>query len=388
MELKPKLLRITTVPISLNVLLKGQLSYIRSNGFDVVASSAQGPEIIEIIEREGVPHYVIPLTRKITPFQDIWCLWKLILFIRRERFTIVHSHTPKAGLIGMLAAWFCRVPHRLHTVAGMPLMETRGFKRKLLKWVELITYRSATRVYPNSFRLRDFIVREIYASREKLHVIGRGSSNGIDLTYFQVTTEVEKNGIKLLETYGIKKDHLIITFIGRIVADKGINELIEAFEQVNEGTEKKTKLLLVGPYEDDLNPISSKAKTFIEEHPDIISVGFQSDIRPYLYISDIFAFPSYREGFPNVVLQACAMGVPCVASDINGCNEIILNERTGLLIPTKSVAELVAALKRLISDEDFRKRLAEEARSYVRANFDQQYVWKEIIKEYKKHVNV
>lgn len=361
---------------------------MQSNGFEVIASSAHGPEIAELTEREGVSHYTIPLTRKITPLQDLWCLWKLVRLIRRERFQIIHSHTPKAGLIAMLAARICRVPHRFHTVAGMPLMEAQGFKRKLLKWTEFLTYSSATRVYPNSFKLKDFITREIRVSPRKLHVIGKGSSNGINTSYFHATEQVIMDGERLLKQYGIQKGDLVVSFIGRIVGDKGINELVEAYEAVRKEAGKRVRLLLVGPYEDDLNPISMKTKASIESDPDIITVGFQSDIRPFLYVSDIFAFPSYREGFPNVVLQACAMGVPCIASDINGCNEIILQEQTGLLVPAKNTAELTKALNRMIADEDMRKSFAQKARDYVRDNYDQQYVWSEIIKEYKRQMNV
>ncbi len=340
---KIKLLRITTVPISLNILLKGQLAYMKSRGFDVHTVSANGSEIKELTEREGVRHYVVPLTRKITPVKDLLCLLNLIVFIRREKFHIVHTHTPKAGLLGMLAAKICGVPHRFHTVAGMPLMESAGLKKTILKWTESITYWGATRVYPNSLKLKEFIVDEIKIDKKKLHVIGKGSSNGIDISYFSSSDQIVSASKQLLKKYNINDDDLIITFIGRIVGDKGINELVEAFTEVKTNIDKPLKLMLVGPFEDDLNP---------------------------------------------VILQAAAMGVPCIASDINGCNEIIRHDETGLLVPVKNAKELTEAMKRLIMDDTKRNIFSQRAREFVARNFDQQYVWEQIAQEYKNQINV
>lgn len=388
MKPKIKLLRITTVPISLNILLKGQLAYMQSNGFDVYTVSADGTEIAELTEREGVRHHVIPLTRKITPLKDLLCLWNLILFIRKEKVQIVHSHTPKAGLIGMLAAKICNVPHRFHTVAGMPLMESRGLKKMILKCTESITYWSATRVYPNSLKLKEFIAREIRVNKKKLHVIAKGSSNGIDTSYFSASEQIVCDSKNLLKKYSINDGDLVVTFVGRIVGDKGVNELVEAFLKVSSKIDKRLKMMLVGPFEEDLNPVSPKTRTTIHEHPDILNVGFQSDIRPFLYISSLFVFPSYREGFPNVILQASAMGVPCIASDINGCNEIIKHGETGLLVPAKNVEELTRAIEMLVLDEDKRNEFSKKAREFVLGNFNQQYVWQQIVQEYKKQINV
>lgn len=385
---KIKLLRITTVPISLNILLKGQLAYMKSRGFDVHTVSANGSEIKELTEREGVRHYVVPLTRKITPVKDLLCLLNLIVFIRREKFHIVHTHTPKAGLLGMLAAKICGVPHRFHTVAGMPLMESAGLKKTILKWTESITYWGATRVYPNSLKLKEFIVDEIKIDKKKLHVIGKGSSNGIDISYFSSSDQIVSASKQLLKKYNINDDDLIITFIGRIVGDKGINELVEAFTEVKTNIDKPLKLMLVGPFEDDLNPVSPETRATINDHPDILNVGFQYDIRPFLQISNLFVFPSYREGFPNVILQAAAMGVPCIASDINGCNEIIRHDETGLLVPVKNAKELTEAMKRLIMDDTKRNIFSQRAREFVARNFDQQYVWEQIAQEYKNQINV
>ncbi|MBL6444772.1 glycosyltransferase family 4 protein [Fulvivirga sp. 29W222] len=386
MEPKVKLLRITTVPVSLNVLLRGQLAYVRSKGFDVITASAGGEEIDELVKREGVAHHIIPLTRKITPYQDFVSLWKLVAFIKKEKIQIVHSHTPKAGLIAMLAARIAGVRYRLHTVAGMPLMEASGIKRILLKFTEKVTYWCSTRVYPNSYRLMDFIKTEISNSQNKFHVIANGSSNGIDTVYFRSTKSIVQQSELIKEQLGLSKNDFVLTFIGRIVSDKGINELVEAFITLQKECSRSIKLLLVGPYENDLNPIYRTTKESINDHPDIISVGFQEDVRPYFALTDLFVFPSYREGFPNVVLQSCAMGVPCIVSDINGCNEIIRHKETGLLVPAKDVNCLKKAMEEMIDNEELRNKFAEKGRKNVVLHYDQKYVWDQIITEYRSMI--
>ncbi|UII31644.1 glycosyltransferase family 4 protein [Fulvivirga ulvae] len=385
---KIKLLRITTIPASLNVLLKGQLLYVQSHGFEVLTVSSAGPEIDELVQRENVTHYTIPFTRKVTPLHDLRCLWRLIRYIRREKIDIVHTHTPKAGLLGMLAAWLCMVPHRFHTVAGMPLTESVGVKKLILKWTERITYWSATKVYPNSEKLKLYIEQNLFRGNNKLSVIGYGSSNGIDTSYFKKSRDLELSGKNILKEYGVNGDCMILTYIGRIVADKGINELVEAFQKLNKKKSEKLRLFLIGDFEDDLNPVNGHTRQTIENDANVFAIGFKHDIRPYLAITDVFVFPSYREGFPNVVLQACAMEVACIASDINGCNEIITHLKTGLLIPSKNVTELYEAMNLLVDNHSLRGEMAKKSRKRVVEKFAQNFLWEEIVKEYKKQLNV
>ena len=383
---RPKLIRITTVPISLKYLIKGQMYFMSKNGFDITMISADGVEINDVIENEKCKHIIFPLTRKITPLQDLKAVFKLYKFLKKEKPQIVHTHTPKAGIIGMLASYFAKVPNRLHTVAGLPLLETTGVKRKILNFVEKITYSCATKVYPNSNGLKQIILQNRFVKEDKLKVIANGSSNGIDTSYFNPDLfSVEEKKI-LKEDLKIQKEDFVFIFVGRIVGDKGINELIEAFNRLL--TEKKdVKLLLVGPFEDELDPLKKMTKLLIKNSQNIISVGYQNDVRPYFSISDCLVFPSYREGFPNVVMQAGAMKLPSIVSDINGCNEIIENNINGLIIKLKSVDAIYDAIIKIIFDKPFFNKLRLNSRDSIKIKYEREVYWGLLLNEYEYQIN-
>ena len=381
-----KLIRITTVPISFKVLLKGQLRFMASNGFDVKGVSSEGEELKEVRENEGIMMEAINMSRKITPFQDLKSLWEMWNFLRKEKPQIVHTHTPKAGIIGMLAARLAGVPHRLHTVAGLPLMEATGIKRKILNFVEKLTYRSATRVYPNSKGLYDFILQNNFTQSNKLKIIANGSSNGINTTFFSPEQVSETEKAALREKLNIQPDDFVFVFVGRIVSDKGINELIKAFSELQTAENNELtsiKLLLVGGLENDLDPLNPETLAEINQNKDIISVGFQQDVRPFFAIADALAFPSYREGFPNVVMQAGAMGLPSIVSDINGCNEIIVEGENGLIIPPKNVEKLKEKMLTLARDKNLYIKLKENSRRMIENRYEQSVVWKALLEEYE-----
>ena len=381
-----KLIRITTVPLSLKVLLKGQLRFMASNGFDVKGVSSEGEELREVHENEGIAVEAITMSRKITPFQDLKSLWEMWNFLRKEKPQIVHTHTPKAGIIGMLAARLAGVPHRLHTVAGLPLMEATGIKRKILNFVEKLTYSSATRVYPNSKGLYDFILQNNFTQSNKLKIIANGSSNGINTTFFSPAQVSEIEKVALREKLNIHSDDFVFVFVGRIVSDKGINELIKAFSELQAaGNNELTgiKLLLVGGLESDLDPLNPETLAEINQNKDIISAGFQQDVRPFFAISDALVFPSYREGFPNVVMQAGAMGLPSIVSDINGCNEIIVEGENGLIIPSKNVEKLKEKMLTLARDKNLYIKLKENSRRMIESRYEQSVVWNALLEEYE-----
>lgn len=380
-----KLIRITTVPLSLKVLLKGQLRFMTSNGFDVKGVSSEGEELREVHENEGIAVEAITMSRKITPFQDLKSLWKMWNFLRKEKPQIVHTHTPKAGIIGMLAARLAGVPHRLHTVAGLPLMEATGTKRKILNFVEKLTYSSATRVYPNSKGLYDFILQNNFTQSNKLKIIANGSSNGIDTTFFSPDQVTEIERVTLREKLNIQPDDFVFVFVGRIVSDKGINELIKAFSELQtvENKPTGTKLLLVGGLENDLDPLNPETLAEINQNKDIISVGFQQDVRSFFAIADALVFPSYREGFPNVVMQAGAMGLPSIVSDINGCNEIIIEGENGLIIPSKNVEKLKEKMLTLAKDKNLYTKLKGNSRRMIENRYEQSVVWNALLEEYE-----
>ncbi len=379
--LKPKLIRVTTVPISLEKLLGKQLSFMDQH-FDLTAVSADATALVEVGKKLGVKTYPVEMTRQITPVQDLKALWKMYRFLKSERPDIIHSHTPKAGLVSMLAAKLAGVPNRLHTVAGLPLMEAQGLKRKILMLVEQLTYAAATHVYPNSKGLSEFILENKLTTSSKLKVIANGSSNGIDTTYFDKDNLNQNDLFVLKKSLKIEDDDKVFIFVGRLVGDKGLNELIEAFEEI-EKDNTKSKLILVGTFEDELDPLQTSTLEKIKSNSNIINVGWQSDVRPYLAIADILTFPSYREGFPNVVMQAGAMGLASIVSNINGCNEIIIENRNGLIIPVKNEKALTEAMQKLLNDQALLSSLKTNARPMIVDRYQQQVVWDALLAEYK-----
>jgi glycosyltransferase involved in cell wall biosynthesis len=382
----PKVLRITTVPNSLLILLNGQLEFMRQY-FDIVGVSSGSDILQKVSSREGIRVVEVEMTRSISPLKDLRALWNLVRIMKKENPEIVHTHTPKAGILGMLAAWLCRIPVRLHTIAGLPLSESHGFKRILLEIVEKNTYRCATKVYPNSFGLKDFILRNKYCSPSKIKVLGNGSSNGIDSDYFSVksvnVTELEK----IRKYCHLGPENFVFIFLGRLVRDKGINELIHAFDSLHRKN-IEVRLILVGYEEPELDPLQKDTIDIMHNHPAIINTGYQSDVRPFIAASNVLVLPSYREGLPNVPLQACAMDVPCIVSDINGCNEIVSNGLNGLLIPVKNTEALQIAMERLLKDSELFLKLKSNARNSVLEKYNQLKIWKEIKEEYDNQLEI
>ncbi|WP_421976498.1 glycosyltransferase family 4 protein [Roseivirga seohaensis] len=389
-SIEPKILRITTIPASLRYLLKGQFSFFNQRGFDVQIASADGDDGRYVQENENVKFHQIPLTRTITPLQDLHCIILLYRLIKKERYDIVHSHTPKAGLVAMIAAWMAKVPIRLHTVAGLPLMEATGIKKQILVMVERLTYSFATKVYPNSFSMSDYISREFFSNTTKLKVLANGSSNGIDLNYFSRNDSLLSESLALRCELDISSSSKVGVFVGRLVGDKGINELIEATAEIVEIV-SDFHLILVGSFENELDPLKAETYERIRKLSNIHVVGFQPDVRPYLLASDFLVFPSYREGFPNVPLQAGAMGLPSIVSNINGCNEIIVHEQNGLIIPSKNKEALKEAMCRMIKDEKLFETLKERSRKSIEDRYDRTLVWEALLSEYraqlKSHVH-
>lgn len=377
---KPKLIRITTVPLSLQKLIGGQISFM-SDYYEVVAVSSEGKLLEEVALNEGIRVKGINMTRRITPFKDLIALFRMVRFLKKEKPLIVHTHTPKAGTIGMIAAYIACVPIRLHTVGGLPLIETSGLKRRVLDLVEKVTYACSTMIYPNSSGLYNYIKENRLVPLNKLKVIGGGSSNGIDTDYFS-RGQVQKEHIEAVRlSLGLKPDDFIFVFIGRLVVDKGINELIRAFTGLAERY-KGIKLLLIGPFEPERDALPAETIKQIETDPAVISVGYRSDIRPYLAVSDVMVFPSYREGLPNVPMQACAMDVPVIATDIVGSNEVITNNINGLIVPVKDADTLYRAMGRLYIDRELRSRLAAGARKSIVERYNQLKLWEAIKDEY------
>lgn len=379
-----KIFRIATVSHSLSILLKGQFLYLKEKGYDFYLICNPDENIVETSKQEGTNFISLRLTRKITPLQDLGCLLRLIFLIIKERPDIVHTHSPKAGLIGMLASYVCRVPLRVHTVAGLPLVERTGLIKELLILLEKLCYKCANKVLFNSAKQAQFVADLNWISKDKIDIIGAGSSNGIDLEYFSSTNELEKAACDVREQLLIKKDDVVLTFIGRMSKSKGINELVAAFNILSNDY-SNLKLLLVGA-DEPIEPLTAETYGLIKSRVDIIRIGHQRDIRPYFLIADIFIFPSYREGFPQVLMQASVMNCCIVATDINGCNEIVHNMENGLLIPVKSIQAIVDACSFLIENSEVREKLTCLGAEKIISKFDQKRFWENLHQFYVKEL--
>ncbi|MEI9912671.1 MAG: glycosyltransferase [Bacteroidota bacterium] len=369
----PKLIRITTAPLSLNVLLSGQMRYMQANGFEVVMVSSDGKELELVKRNEGCRHQVIPMTRKMTPFADLRSLWLLYWFFRKEKPDIVHSHTPKAGLLAMLAAKLAGVKIRIHTIAGLRFMTSTGFTRKVLVTMEKLTARFATHVWPNSFSLMNYIKENKLVKPGKLEIIGMGSSNGIDLSRYSLSSlkQDKLQEIKKLINY----DEKLIYFlsVGRLVHDKGIDELVHAFIAIH-AKNNLVRLILVGAFEDEVDPVSDETKAILKAHPGIIMAGWSDAVEYFMEFSYALVHPSHREGFPNVLLQAGAMLCPVICSGIGGNVDIVEQGRTGLIFEVKNQARLQERLEQALTDPLMLQQYARALRSVIEQQYDQPIV--------------
>jgi glycosyltransferase involved in cell wall biosynthesis len=380
-----KLVRITTVPLSLKYLLGGQLEHM-TKFYEVTAISSPGKELDEL-EARGLSVLAVPMTRKITPLSDLRALLWLLIFFRKHRPDIVHTHTPKAGLLGMLAARLARVPVRLHTVAGLPLLERPHWQQGLLGAMERLTYSLADKVLPNSKGLEDIILRKKWCSPSKMQVLANGSSNGVDMDFFDAHPSVKAEAEWIRKSLRITERNFIFLFIGRVVKDKGVEELVQAFELLHQ-QHPQVRLIIVGPQEQDLNPVNERTLQTIHSHPAIIRTGFKEDVRPYLHLSQALVLPTYREGFPNVLMQAGCFGLPCIATDINGCNEVIVHELNGLLIAPKSMSALLKAMYSLLENKQTYEKMRQNARPLIVDKFRQGVVWDALRNCYEKELAI
>jgi glycosyltransferase involved in cell wall biosynthesis len=377
----PKLIRITTVPMALQYLLPGQMKYMKEQGFDVIMVSADGKERAEVIRSEGCEHHIIPMTRKITPFADLRSLWRLYRFFKKEKPDIVHSHTPKAGLLGMLAARMAGVKIRIHTVAGLRFMTSGGFTRTILIKMEKFTAGCATNVWPNSQSLMDYIKKNRLAAPKKLQVIGFGSSNGINLQRYSTSVlQNEKLG-EVKQQLQYKEDIIYLLCVGRIVKDKGIDELFTAFDHVY-NDKKELRLVLLGSFEDELDPVSENARRILKEHPGIIHINWSDKVEYFMHLAAMLVHPSYREGFPNVLLQAGAMNCPVICSRIEGNVDIVDDGQTGLIFEVKDAISLENKLRYALEHPGQLKAFSVQLKQKIEKRFDQRFVYESLKNKY------
>ena len=374
-----KLFRISTVPTTLESLLNDQLRMVNER-YEVVAVSSPGKELQVLREREGIRTIEVPMERRISPIKDFISLIRMIWVFLKERPYMVHSMTPKAGLISMLAGWITRVPVRMHTFTGLVFPTATGWQQRLLMCTDRLTCACATHVNPEGEGVkRDLMTYGI--TKKPLQIIGNGSICGVDMAYFDRTESVMKQAVAYRE-----EGCFTFCFVGRIVRDKGINELVSAFVRLHEKY-PQVRLLLVGPFEKKLDPVLPETEKAIQNHPAIRFMGFQPDVRPFLVASGTLVLPSYREGFPNVVLQAGAMGLPSIVTDINGCNEIIIPNENGVIIPSKDEEALYQAMENFLFYPEEVGRMAKKARSMIASRYDRKVLWEALLKAYKRLID-
>lgn len=374
-----KIIRTTTIPRSLTAFCRGLLRELREDGYDIVAVSSPGAELKDIADSEGVRTYGVFMARHISPLSDIKSLWQLVKVFRQERPDMVHSMTPKAGLLSMMAAWMCRVPVRVHTFTGLVFPTATGIRQNILILTDRITCACATHIIPEGEGVKKDLI-DYHITRKPLKVLGHGNVRGINLNYFNPTLPAvltEANKIRKTEVF-------TFVFVGRLVRDKGINELVDAFARLCREN-YHIRLFLVGRFEPDLDPLLPKTEEEISRNPAIEAVGLQSDVRPWLVASDAFVFPSYREGFPNVVIEAGAMGLPSIVTDINGSREIIIEGKNGIIIPPRDTDALYKAMKKIIEQSNMRTKMASNARQLISLRYEQSYV-RNCLKEYYNEI--
>ena len=343
-----------------------------SEKYDVIAVSSPGEHLDLIREREGVRTVAILMARQIAPISDIKSLYKLYRLFKKEKPTMVHSMTPKAGLLCMMAARLARVPVRVHTFTGLLFPTAKGIKRQILEFTDRLTCACATHILPEGVGVKNDLINN-HITQKPMKVLGYGNVRGVDMVTYSRRSEVMQLAERIREK---SPNSFVFVFVGRIVRDKGINELCSAIDKLS--LVRDVKLYLVGKYEENLDPISERAHEIIVKNPAVEFVGtkYGDDLLAYYAASDCFVFPSYREGFPNTVLEAGAMGLPSIVTDINGAREIIIDGVNGTIIPTHNEDSLYNAMLYMTDNNEACNRMASRAREMIASRFEQGYVRK------------
>ena len=369
---KKKIIRAVTVSQSLDFCREVMIK-MRAMGYDMMAVTSPGPELDELRDVDGFHCVAVPMERHISIVRDLKSLIKMIRVFRKEKPQVVHSMTPKAGMICMVAAWLTHVPVRIHTFTGLVWPTATGMKRKLLMMTDWLTCACATHVIPEGQGVLNDL-KNGGITKKPMKVLGYGNVKGVDMERFSPARfAVTKN-----------PDVFTFVFVGRIVSDKGINELVEAFVKLHD-KHKNTRLVLVGNYEHNLDPVSDKTRQLIETNDGIEARGakYGDDLLQMYVDADCFVMPSYREGFPNTVLEAGAMGLPSIVTDINGSREIIENEKNGLIVPAKDADALYVAMERMLTDTAVRSTMKQNARQMIESRFEKNFVQSCQIEFYK-----
>jgi len=375
-----KLLVAATSPLTIQVLLRGQLSYMSDKGLEVHVLCAKDLDRTFVAAEKISGFWPVPLRRTPSPFYDIVALVRIFTVIRRIRPDIVNAGTPKAAFLVLLAARLACVPARVYTLRGLRLETSSGFSRTFLKWIELITASCAQRVIAVSKSLADLYVAQGLASGTKIAVLGKGSSNGVDCVRFARIDPLAPALMRLRTQLHIPNDSFVIGFVGRLTKDKGISDLLEAFQLIQKDT-STIRLLLVGQQE-QADAISPSDSYFIKHTEAVVASGYVDDVVPYYNLMNVLVLPSQREGFPNAVLEAAACGIPTIAYRVTGIRDAIQDGLTGRLIEPGDITDLVAALSHYQGNPSICKQHGRNARQHAIANFRPESIWSGLYDQY------
>jgi len=379
-EGRRKVAHVTTVDLSLRFLLLNQLQRIRDEGYDVFGISADGPDV-SALEASGIPHFAVPMTRRLTPIKDLQCLVELVRIMRRERFDVVHTHTPKAGLLGQLAARLAGVPVVANTLHGFYFHDDmKPAPRRFYVWMERIAAKCSDTILSQNREDLQTAVAEHIARPDQLKWLG----NGIDVARFDPRRIGRETLAELRDSLGLDESAQVVGFVGRLVEEKGILDLLAAADTVLE-SRPETRFLFVGPY-DEAKP--DALRPAVAEKYGVADacrfVGMRHDMPEMYALMDLLVLPSYREGFPRAPMEASAMGIPSVVTDIRGCREAVIDGENGLLVPLADPGKLAQAIIALLGDEERRAKMGLAARQLAEQRFDEQKVFDRVLAEYER----
>ncbi len=378
-----RICRAVTVSFTFETLLRDQLKYMAQQGLDVTLVSNPGPALEEIGRSLDLNYHAVEMARSPAPRRDLLSLVSLIKLFREKRFEIVHSSTPKAGLLTALAGAFARVPVRIHTYTGQVWVGMDGLPRKIVRQCDWLIGHLDTHCYADSASQRDFLIRERVVAAPRISVLGAGSISGVDLERFSKNGSAASRAADPRRELGISEKSLVILFVGRLTKDKGLAELVAAFRTLRVD-HKDVELILVGPFEPERDPLPRETLHELSNNPHIHTVGFSHSPERYMGAADVFCLPSYREGFGSVVIEAAAMGVPAIVSRVVGLVDAVADGETGMLVPPGEVDALRSALTRMLSIPEIRYRMGRAARDRAVRDFDSKIVNRLVVEEYQK----
>jgi len=376
-----RIARISTVPFFVATQLKTQIEALDKLGADITVACSGGPEFSQLKELKHVTCVEIDIRRSISPWRDLVALFHLYILLKKDRVVIAHSTTPKAGLLTAIAAFFAGVPVRLHTFTGQPWVDMTGLKRQLARFSDRVIGKLNTRCYADSLSQREFLISQRIVDAADIRVIGAGSLAGVDSRRFAASRVSSVHCASIKAQYDIPVDVPIILFLGRITADKGVRELLSAFELLKLSN-SKAHLLFVGQFDADSGAAGVIHRNEIERLPDTHIVGYSDCPETFLAIADFLCLPSYREGFGTVVIEAAAMGVPTVGTNIYGLSDAVVHGETGLLVAPRNVEELSQAMRRMLESMALRKLMGDAARRRAHTLFDAEKVNRMVAEEY------